>query len=41
LVLRNKHGRGVVVFDEADYSRLIGIIMRQAATIAANLPEGA
>jgi hypothetical protein len=40
LVLRNKHGRGVVVFDEADYSRLIGIIMRQAATIAANLPEG-
>jgi len=40
LVLRNKHGRGVVVFDEADYSRLIEIIMRQAAVIAASLSEG-
>jgi hypothetical protein len=39
LVLRNKHGRGVVVFDEVDYSLLIGIIMRQAAVIAAGLPK--
>jgi hypothetical protein len=30
----------VVVFDEADYSRLIEIIMRQAAVIAASLSEG-
>ena len=40
LVLRNMHGRGVVVFDEADYSQLLEIIMRQAAAIAARLTEG-
>jgi hypothetical protein len=29
LILRNKHGRGVVVFDEEDYARLFAITVKQ------------